>query len=205
MNRLGFSISQDEATRYKQSIVCNESVLEFLTTNLNGSFSQWSADNVDHNVCTIDGKSTLHSMGMVVSTTPGRHTQDLTPIPWQKRRAAKEVINEEEIPIIEYDAPEETGLSAVTLKPIVQLNTENVLSSGLLFDYLWHGSYSLPNFRPNWLDYMSDVSAAYNNTGKAAISMLPIIDLSPNDMNCIYSTMCFIESQTRFSKLLHQL
>ena len=53
----------DEATRYKQSVVCNESVLEFLKTNLNGSFSVWSADNVDQNVCTIDGKSILHGMG----------------------------------------------------------------------------------------------------------------------------------------------
>ena len=46
LNRLGFSISQDEATQYKQSVVCNQSVLEFLKTNLNGSFSQWSADNL---------------------------------------------------------------------------------------------------------------------------------------------------------------
>ena len=38
-NRLGFSIRQDEATRYKQSVVCNKSVLEVLKTNLNGSFS----------------------------------------------------------------------------------------------------------------------------------------------------------------------
>ena len=46
LNRLGFSISPDEAIRYKQSVVCNENVLEFLKTNLNGSFSQWLAENV---------------------------------------------------------------------------------------------------------------------------------------------------------------
>ena len=136
LNRLGFSISPDEATRYKQSVVCNESVLEFVKINLNGSFSQWLADNVDHNVCTIDRKSTLNGMGMVVSTTLGRHAQGLKPIPRQKRRAAKVVVKEKEIPIIEYDPPEETGLSAVTLKPIVHLNTANVLPSDLLFDYL---------------------------------------------------------------------
>ena len=136
LNRLGFSISPDEATRYKQSVVCNESVLEFVKINLNGSFSQWLADNVDHNVCTIDRKSTLNGMGMVVSTTLGRHAQGLKPIPRQKRRAAKGVVKEKEIPIIEYDPPEETELSAVTLKPIVHLNTANVLPSDLLFDYL---------------------------------------------------------------------
>ena len=46
LNRLGLCINPDKATRYKQSVICNESVLEFLKTNLNGSFSQWSADNL---------------------------------------------------------------------------------------------------------------------------------------------------------------
>ena len=32
-------INPDEATRYKHSVVCNESVREFLKTNLDGSFS----------------------------------------------------------------------------------------------------------------------------------------------------------------------
>ena len=39
--------------------------------NLRGSFSQWSADNIDHNICIIDGRGTLQRMGIVVSTTPG--------------------------------------------------------------------------------------------------------------------------------------
>ena len=116
LNRLGFSISSDGVTRYKQLLIFNEIVLGFLKTNLNGTFSQWSADNVDHNVCTIDGKSTLHDMGIVVSTTPERHAQGLTPISIQKRRTAKEVVKGEEIPIIEYDPLEQTGLSVVTLR-----------------------------------------------------------------------------------------
>ena len=139
---------------------------------------------------------------MVVSTTPGRHTQGLTPIPRPKRRAVKEVVKGEEIPIIEYHPPEETGLSAATLKPIVQLNTANVLPSDLLFEYLWHTSYFLHNPCPSWSGYMSDVSAALSHPGKAAISMLPIIDLNPNDMNCIYFTLCFIESQAGYLEIV---
>ena len=140
-------------------------------------------------------------MGIVVSTTPGRHAQSLTPIPRQKRNAAKEVVKGEEILIIEYDPPEETGLSAVTLKPIVQLNTTNVLPSDLFFDDLWHASYFLPNPRPSGSGYMSDVSAAHDHPDKAAISMLPIIDLNPNNMNCSYSTLRFIKSQVRYLEI----
>ena len=95
LKRLGLFVSPDEATQYKQSVVCNESMLEFLKTNLNGSSSQWSAGNVNLNVCTIDGKSPFHSMEIVISTTPGRHAQGLTPIPRQKRRAVKEFVKGE--------------------------------------------------------------------------------------------------------------
>ena len=95
LKRLGLFVSPDEATQYKQSVVCNESMLEFLKTSLNGSSSQWSAGNVNLNVCTIDGKSPFHSMEIVISTTPGRHAQGLTPIPRQKRRAVKEFVKGE--------------------------------------------------------------------------------------------------------------
>ena len=39
--------------------------------NMNqGSFLQYSADNVDHNVCSIDGYATFHGMGIISMTTP---------------------------------------------------------------------------------------------------------------------------------------
>ena len=137
LNRLGFSISHDETTRYKQSVVCNENVTDFLKTNLSGSFSQWSADNVDHNVCTIDGKGTLHGMGVVVSTTPGTSIQGLTPIPRQKIRSADEVISGSGIPVVYYDPPEQSGLSTLILKPLIELNIANVLPKDLIFDHVW--------------------------------------------------------------------
>ena len=49
---------------------------------------------------------------------------------------------------------------------------------------------------------MSDVSDALNHPGKAAISVLPITDLNPNDMNCIYFTLCFIESQAGYLEIV---
>jgi len=32
------------------------------------SFAQYVADNIDHNVCTIDGYNTFHGMGMITAT-----------------------------------------------------------------------------------------------------------------------------------------
>ena len=35
-----------------------------------GTFSQHVADNVDHNLCTLDGKNTFHGMGIIrIATT----------------------------------------------------------------------------------------------------------------------------------------
>ena len=34
-------------------------------------FVQYVADNVDHNIRTLDGNDTLHGMGMIAAITPG--------------------------------------------------------------------------------------------------------------------------------------
>ena len=36
---------------------------------MQGYFSQWSGDTVDHNVSTLNGKRVLHGMGVVVLNT----------------------------------------------------------------------------------------------------------------------------------------
>jgi len=35
----------------------------------------FAADNVDHNIMTLDGKGTFHRMGMVAAITPGRQVR----------------------------------------------------------------------------------------------------------------------------------
>ena len=61
--RLGFSISPDEVTRFKQSVV--QMPDENLPPGSPDFFTQWSGDNVDHNVATIDGLGTFHGMGII--------------------------------------------------------------------------------------------------------------------------------------------
>ena len=54
--RLGFSVTSDEVKLYKQSVLSSSSNLIDLSNYSNCSFAQWSADNVDHNTITLDGK-----------------------------------------------------------------------------------------------------------------------------------------------------
>lgn len=69
--KLGFSVSSDEVLRYKQSAIehsrqhGNDSFFERNTSY----FTQWSADNVDHNIVTLTGKGTFHGMGIISMTS----------------------------------------------------------------------------------------------------------------------------------------
>ena len=70
LSRLGFCLSYNEVTRYKQSVVNTENVVSTTPQCSAGSFTQWVADNADHNIATIDGHNTFHGMGIIAVTTP---------------------------------------------------------------------------------------------------------------------------------------
>jgi len=79
LSRLGFSISYDEVVRYKQSVIQSENSDSLIAEYLPGAFTQWVADNVDHNLATLDGQGTFHGMGIIaVSTTNQDHPQLLS-------------------------------------------------------------------------------------------------------------------------------
>ena len=52
--------------RYKQSVIQSESLEKLLTEYPQGTFTQWVADNVDHNVATLSGEGTFHVMGIIL-------------------------------------------------------------------------------------------------------------------------------------------
>ena len=70
LSHLGFSISYEDITRYKHSVIaCEKEGIENL---LDGKFTQWIGDYIDHNVRTIDGKYTFHGMGIIAVGTRTR-------------------------------------------------------------------------------------------------------------------------------------
>ena len=69
LSRLGFSISYDEINRYKQSVIEHNNIIDMQKFLPEDAFIQYSADNVDHNTCTIDGKGTFHRTGIISMAT----------------------------------------------------------------------------------------------------------------------------------------
>ena len=93
LNKLGFCVSYDEVTRFKQNVVQSTNVEDFISASHSGSsFTQWIADNVDHNLATIDGKQTFHGMGIICATTGQFGYKKDTEIPREKYVQATQVI-----------------------------------------------------------------------------------------------------------------
>ena len=68
LSRLGLSITPDEVTLYRQYVLDASTTLS--TTLQYGAFIQCSADNVNHNLATLDGKGTFHRMEIVAAVIP---------------------------------------------------------------------------------------------------------------------------------------
>ena len=202
LSRLGFSVSYDEVTNYKQSCVSsNDYDLISTPSAIPDMFVQWSADNVDHNIQSLDGKGSFHGMGIISMTSYPRGVQGSfgdNVVVRRQRLKVSDLVRNSGIPIIHIQDSLSSSLSAVILKPIEEMNFPRVVTSPLDLDLAWHCSWHFINNRPNWSGYMQDITGSTlvgDYAPPAQISMLPIIDLNPNDRNCIYSTLRFVELQ----------
>ena len=103
--------------------------------------SQWSEDNVDHNVSSLNGKGVLHEMGVVVLSTclsdhEARKLPSLRAIPGQKLKKASDVVQEKDIPILQYEIPEESGLSKLMFKKMSEITFPSLQPKDLNLDKL---------------------------------------------------------------------
>ena len=69
-----------------------------MTTQLQGGFIQWSADNVDHNIRALSGKRSLHVLGIVCSITSqsGNMSLQTSLLKKEKVQSVKDIIKNKE-------------------------------------------------------------------------------------------------------------
>jgi len=204
MNRLGFCVSYDEIGRYKQCAVQSDDTDLPLCFPL--GFTQWSADNIDHNLCTLDGHGTFHGMGIISMTSStsaanlanGHFTEE--PLKRLPRVKVGNMTKGKGIPVVHYRIKEKSALSEIQFQPIADLNVQYTAPRSVgNVDVLWHAGWLLSddnNPRWNWSGFMQTVTTGASS-GCADIRVLPIIDLNPNDLSCIYSTLTFILAQAK--------
>ena len=201
--RLGFTVSSGEVLRFKQSAIqhAKEHYNEVEQEVTDELFTQWSADNVDHNIVTLTGKGTFHGMGIIsMAHSSDEERRQIVIKRLKNRQPTASFVEEYGVPIHNYLGSSKKGHSKLTLKPIIELKSPIVLPNEWGYDFLWHstrfGKTSTQN-PTNWSGFMQEITSASVTNKKSSIKFLPIIDLDPNDENCIYSTLRFIADEAK--------
>ena len=116
LSKLEYSISYDqvkqydEVKQYKQSLMMMESTLP---TSVIAGFTQFVADNVDHNVCSLDGRGTFHGMGIIACSLEKKITLDQRVKRPAKVLKSSDVTKRVEIKLHWYTQPAFKSLSKI--------------------------------------------------------------------------------------------
>ena len=156
------------------------------------NFTQWVANNVDHNINTLTGKGTFHGMGIISVTQTEKITSDKLVTRIQKRKTS-EVIKNKGIKIQSFLGSSSKGLSNIKLKPVRQLTTSYTFLPEIKYNILWHAGWftsSPENPRSNWSGFMQVITDVPVCEQKSSVSFLPIIDL--NQMSHAFTQHCLL-------------
>ena len=201
--KLGFAVSYSEVKRFKQACVINQSIDEQIQRlSSDTSFTKFIADNIDHNIVTLDGKGSFHEMGIIASPVSSRDhiIEEIKIKQPQKFLKADEIISKaSSVPITEYNFSGQRKFESVYFNTSNELLQPYVLPTELNTDLIWHSAsffFKPESPRPNWSGYMQRISHG-DQLPSAAITLLPIIDLKPTDYTCIYSSLLFVINQCK--------
>ena len=185
LNAMGFCSSYYEVRRFERCSAI--SAVEDLDEILPGGFIHHVADNVDHDICTLDGNNTFHGMGIIASVTPASTSARIR-IP-RINPTADDIRNAQKIRIVHHKS-DDSILSRIRYEGLRDF--QPVVNSTL--EILWHSSWYLKTPRPGW-NATQQALMVGNHPGKSSIVFLPMIDLPASDDTCIYSTLLFIVDQ----------
>ena len=190
LSQFGFSVSSDEAKLFKQSAITSSR--ETQAEECQNNFTQWIADNVDHNSCKLTGKDKFHGTGIIsASLKPTRSTSVIRRL---KHKEFSE-FTESNVPIILYHGSSVVGLFKFKLKAIRKLSSPKVPTPEMNLDLLWQTSwfFKKSSSNPNCSGFMQAATKPTDERfKKESIDFLPIIGLDPNDETSIYSTLQFV-------------
>ncbi|XP_021362244.1 uncharacterized protein LOC110456045 [Mizuhopecten yessoensis] len=189
LSKLGFCSSYTEVQKFESSAAFEKGKDRPMTGfDLEGCL-QYVADNVDHNTRTLDGKNTFHGMGIIAGVTPGITGSIKVP---RREVSAEELRVMGKINVKHYVKKlSEHGFAALKYQ---ELRKMTVVNKAEMMDILHSVAWPLRTPAPIWSGFMQMVSKG-NHPGQSSIVFLPMIDMDPTNMSCIYSTIHFVTSE----------
>jgi hypothetical protein len=184
LSAMGFCSSYSEVLRFEKN-AADAIAPDIFGTDINPQDSMllFAADNVDHNLITIDGKGTFHGMGMVAALTPGKFISRIVP---RKKTTDLKVVEFAKINIIDYRFAKHVSSSVV----FKELQYSHVTSQPV--DILWELSFSFKQPVPGWQGMMHLIHQGSKHPGKSSVTFLPMIDMYSGDKTCILSTLEYL-------------
>lgn len=162
LSRKGFCISLDKVYRYLQSVMQTAHTWQSSEYH-EASFTQFVADNVDHNIRTVDGIGTFHGMGMIVTSSfyegnPSKVTRRILHLRHHTKAAT--VCRDTHVPLIPYTGQAGAGLIDFRLKGIELLQQAVCLPTTDHLTTLWHAAAAggiYEGHRPLWGIFMTSI------------------------------------------------
>jgi len=143
----------DEVVRFKQSVMQAHPDFSAELNSLCSAFTQFIADTVDHNVCTLDGKRMFHGMGMISATVGATQPTKHHIITIPKCMKAGEVNQGSNVTLLPYSMGSGVGLSRIELADIRSLQRHLVRPCSMKYNALWLAGNVLSTDEcpaPNW-------------------------------------------------------
>lgn len=151
LSRVGFCISYDKVQMFKQSAIVHANNKNEVVSVCD-VFSQWIADNADHDINTLTGKGTFHGMGIICANS--ELISDFGKVPRLRKISSSSFIKDRGVEIIPYQKTAKSCLSNIILEPLLFKTMESQMG---IFNLLWHSAWLLStqtNPRPNWSGFM---------------------------------------------------
>ena len=146
------------------------------------------ADNADHNVRTLNGIATFHGMGIIAALTPGmKQTRSVQRI----SATAEDVAALAKSDIQYFNKPLNSILSMVYCPLSISYK-----DSTWKLDLLWKVTLPIRSPRSGCSGMMQATNQG-NHPGKSSVTLLPMVDMDPSDMNCVYSTLKYVAKEAR--------
>ena len=150
-----------------------------MTLDSSPHFIQFVADNVDHNVRTLDSKNTFHLIIAAFSPRTRTNTAIKRVDVTSKDIAAVGHIN------IDRFTSEEYILHYMFYE---HLSEPKRIYPHLKLDLIWKISPLLRISRPLWSGFMQTVYKG-DHPPASSVMLFPVVDLDPHDLTCIHSTL----------------
>ncbi|KAL8582882.1 hypothetical protein ACOMHN_014105 [Nucella lapillus] len=191
---LGFSLSYNEVKLFEMCAAVQQGT-DLVGVDPKTSWIQFAADNVDHQIRTLDGTGTFHGMGIIGAATPG--TKECRAVRRDTSVTPDRISALGRVPGHFYNP------SSVDLSLVYEILQDFAVEDRTRkLDLLWKVSWPLRSPRLGWSGMMQNIcSGAY--PGKSSFTFLPMIDMDPTNMSCIFSTLHFVSSVA--SRLLDML